>query len=115
MNEVKLGGGDYFGEKSSPTNAFSSSVESSVLYRDKNVYPEIEKLKTEKENNIIMKELITTVLELLEKEERKLIELRYFSKPKKSWDAISMEMCISKVACHSMRKEVVSKLSTYIV
>ena len=87
-NEISLGGGDMFGEKSSPTNKFNSAVENDVIYREKNIQPEIDKLMREKENRIIEKELIDNALDLLEEEEKKLVELRYFSKPTRSWDSI---------------------------
>ena len=114
-NEISLGGGDMFGEKSSPTNKFNSAVENDVIYREKNIQPEIDKLMREKENRIIEKELIDNALDLLEEEEKKLVELRYFSKPTKSWDSIAMELNQSKDNCIKIRRRVIERLSEYIL
>ena len=114
-NEVTLGGGDMFGEKSSPTNKFSSSVENDVIYREKNIQPEIDKLMKEKEGRILEKELIKATLDLLEDEERKLVELRYFSKPTRSWDSISIELNQSKDNCIKIRRKIIEKLSEYLL
>lgn len=114
-NEVTLGGGDVFGEKSSPTNKFSSAVENDVIYREKNIQPEIDKLMKEKETRILEKELIEVTLDLLEEEERKLVELRYFSKPTRSWDSISIELNQSKDNCIKIRRKIIEKLSEYLL
>lgn len=34
LNDVSLGGGDMFGEKGTPTNAFNSNVENDVIRRE---------------------------------------------------------------------------------
>ena len=114
-NEISLGGGDMFGEKSSPTNKFNSAVENDVIYREKNIQPEIDKLMREKENRIIEKELIDNALDLLEEEEKKLVELRYFSKPTRSWDSIALELNQSKDNCIKIRRKVIEKLADYIL
>ena len=114
-NEISLGGGDMFGEKSSPTNKFNSAVEKDVIYREKNIQPEIDKLMREKENRIIEKELIDNALDLLEEEEKKLVELRYFSKPTRSWDSIALELNQSKDNCIKIRRKVIERLADYIL
>ena len=114
-NEISLGGGDMFGEKSSPTNKFNSAVENDVIYREKNIQPEIDNLMREKENRIIEKELIDNALDLLEEEEEKLVELRYFSKPTRSWDSIALELNQSKDNCIKIRRKVIERLADYIL
>ena len=114
-NEISLGGGDMFGEKSSPTNKFNSAIENDVIYREKNIQPEIDKLMREKENRIIEKELIDNALDLLEEEEKKLVELRYFSKPTRSWDSIALELNQSKDNCIKIRRKVIERLADYIL
>ena len=104
-----------FGEKSSPTNKFNSAVENDVIYREKNIQPEIDKLMREKENRIIEKELIDNALDLLEEEEKKLVELRYFSKPTRSWDSIALELNQSKDNCIKIRRKVIERLADYIL
>ena len=53
-------------ERSSPTNAFSSSVENEVIRREKYTYKEIDVLELEKQKRLYQKEIIDNILELLE-------------------------------------------------
>ncbi|NFR85382.1 MULTISPECIES: xanthine dehydrogenase [unclassified Clostridium] len=115
LNDVSLGGGDMFGEKSSKTNKFNSNVENEVIKRDETIRFEIDNLKHDKENRILEKQIINASLDLLEAEEKKLVELRYFSKPTKSWTSISTELNQSVDNCIKVRKRVISKLSDYIL
>ena len=115
LNEVSIGGGDMFGEKSSPTNKFSSSVENEVIKRSETIQVEIDKLKREKEERILMKELIATSLTLLEDEERYLVELRYFSKPTIAWASIATELNQSTDNCIKIRRKAIEKLAGYIL
>ena len=114
-NEISLGGGDMFGEKSSPTNKFNSSVENDVIAREqKEIDKIVNQLRKDKENRIIEKELIEHSLELLTNEERKLIELRYFSSNRLSWDAIAMKLNVSVDTCIRMRRKIILELSSWI-
>ena len=115
LNDVSIGGGDMFREKSSPTNKFSSVVENEVIKRSETVQVEIDKLKREKEERILEKELISTSLTLLEDEERHLVELRYFSKPTREWTSIAAELNQSVDNCIKVRRKVIEKLSDYIL
>ena len=115
LNDVSVGGGDMFAEKSSPTNKFSSSVEDEVIKRSETIQVEIDKLKREKEERNLEKELISTSLTLLEDEERHLVELRYFSKPTRSWTSIAAELNQSVDNCIKVRRKVIERLSDYIL
>ncbi|NFG58170.1 xanthine dehydrogenase [Clostridium botulinum] len=115
LNDVSLGGGDMFGEKSSKTNKFNSNVENEVIKRDETIRFEIDNLKRDKENRILEKQIINASLDLLEAEEKKLVELRYFSKPTRSWTSISTELNQSVDNCIKVRKKVIGKLSDYIL
>ena len=115
LNDVSVGGGDMFAEKSSPTNKFNSSVENEVIKRSETIQIEIDKLKRDKENRILEKELISTSLTLLEDEEKHLVELRYFSKPTRSWTSIAAELNQSVDNCIKVRRKVIEKLSNYIL
>ena len=115
LNDVSIGGGDMFGEKSSPTNKFSSSVEDEVIKRSETIQVEIDKLKREKEERILEKELISTSLTLLAEEERHLVELRYFSKPTREWASIADELNQSTDNCIKIRRKVIEKLADYIL
>ena len=115
LNDVSIGGGDMFAEKSSPTNKFSSSVEDEVIKRSETIQVEIDKLKREKEERNLEKELISTSLTLLAEEERHLVELRYFSKPTREWASIADELNQSVDNCIKVRKKVIEKLADYIL
>ena len=115
LNDVSIGGGDMFGEKSSPTNKFNSAVENEVIKRSETVQTEIDKLKREKEERILEKELISTSLTLLAEEERHLVELRYFSKPTREWASIADELNQSTDNCIKIRRKVIEKLADYIL
>ena len=115
LNDVSIGGGDMFGEKSSPTNKFNSSVEDEVIKRSETIQVEIDKLKREKEERNLEKELISTSLTLLADEERHLVELRYFSKPTREWASIADELNQSVDNCIKVRKKVIEKLADYIL
>ena len=117
QNDVSLGGGDMFGEKSSPTNKFSSTVENDVIAREnKEKDIKINKLTKEKKRKINEKELIDNLLELLEKEERNLVQARYFTSGKvpPSWDSIALKLSIGRDTCIRMRREIIYKISEYI-
>ena len=114
-NDVSLGGGDMFGEKSSPTNKFNSSVENDVIYRELNdIDSQINILMKEKEDRNIEKELIDQAMELLEEAERKLIKLRYFSRPTNKWSKVAIEMNSSEKTCVRMRRNIISRLIKYL-
>ena len=115
LNDVSIGGGDMFGEKSSPTNKFGSSVEDEVIKRSETIQVEIDKLKREKEERNLEKELISTSLTLLAEEERHLVELRYFSKPTREWASIADELNQSTDNCIKIRRKVIEKLADYIL
>ncbi|AQS10582.1 hypothetical protein CLOBY_27270 [Clostridium saccharobutylicum] len=114
LNDVSIKAISY-DEKSSPTNAFNSSVENEVIKRDEHIKDKIEQLKKDKENRTIEKELINTTLDLLEDDERKLVELRYFSKPTRSWTSIAQDLNQSVDNCIKVRRKVIEKISTYIL
>ena len=117
LNDVSLGGGDMFGEKSSPTNKFNSAVENDVISREnKEIDAQVNKLRKEKEGRIIEKELIDNALDLLEKEERRLVEIRYFTPGKvpPSWDNIALTLSIGRDTCIRMRRDIIYRLSEWI-
>lgn len=101
-------------EKTGQTNAFSSSVENEVIRREEKIQEQINKLKRDKLLYKSRKLKIENALELLTKEERKLVELRYFSRPKKSWVEISRVMNIAHTHCCTMRIKIINNLNQYI-
>lgn len=101
-------------EKTASTNAYNSSVENEVIRREETVMKEIVKLEKDKYLYQQRKEKIKLALECLAEEDRKLIELRYFSNPQKTWLEISFDMNIDKDKCCKMRKKLINILSYYI-
>lgn len=100
-----------FDERTGPTNAFSSTVENEVIKREETVNKVIDKLEKEKQQRLSDKDLINKSLELLDDDEIKLIKLRYFSKPTKSWTSIALELNQSVDNCIKTRRKVINKLS----
>lgn len=113
QNDITLKAINY-DEKSGPTNAFSSSVENEVIRRDEVVKEQIQKLQRDKLLYVSRKNKIENALELLTKEEGTLVNLRYFSRPKKSWVEISRVMNIAHTHCCTMRVKIINNLSEYI-
>lgn len=104
-----------YNEKSSPTNKFSSDVENEMLRRDEEIHNKIKQLKKDIENRLIEQELINTALSLLKDDEKKLVELRYFSKPTRSWTSIAQNLNQSSDNCIKIRRKVVAEISKFIV
>lgn len=101
-------------EKSAPTNAFNSSVENEVIRRDEKVMQYIKRLEKDKYLHQTRREKIKLALEALSAEDRKLIELRYFSKPRKSWTEVGYKLNKDKDNCCRARKKIINTLSYYI-
>lgn len=112
LNDVSLKAISY-DEKSSPTNAFSSSVENEVIKREEHIKDKIDLLRKEKQDRLNEKELVDKVMELLALEEIRLIELRYFNKDKVSWTSIAMKLNISVDSCIRLRRDVINKISEW--
>lgn len=112
-NDITLKAINY-DEKTGPTNAFNSSVENEVIRRDEVVQQQLNKLEKDKFLYVSRKNKIENALELLTKEERTLVNLRYFSRPKKSWVEISRVMNIAHTHCCTMRVKIINNLSGYI-
>ena len=101
-------------ERSSPTNKFSSDVENEVIKRDENIKEQINILKAKLKYNTDLKIKIDGALDQLSEIEHKLIELRYFSKEKKQWSAIGLELSHEKDYCIKLRNKIIKKLGDLI-
>lgn len=113
LNDVSIAGVSYE-QKPSPTNSFSSSVENEVIKREEYQAEIIEKLRSKKQSLIESDRLLKVALNSLEPEEYKLVELRYFSKPKKTWVEIGMTLGIDNVTCCRMKNKIINKIMNYI-
>lgn len=111
INDVSLGGGDMFSEKSSPTNAFSSKVENEVIRREENdLDGQLQRLRIRKQNFIFDKQKIENALKCLSETENKLIEFRYFSLDRMTWEDVAEKLGYSSKHCKSIRNKVILKL-----
>lgn len=97
---------DYSRDSISPTNSFNSSVENVVVK------------KVEIEDNIkelqYKKDLVESVLDILDDVDRNLIEYRYFSKPKKSWNEVAAKMGMTVDNCIKKRKIIIDNIKIYL-
>lgn len=112
-NDITLKAINY-DEKTGPTNAFSSSVENEVIRRDEVVNEQIQKLQKDKLLYISRKNKIENALKCLNDKELKLVELRYFVKPKNEWSKIGFELNFDKDHCSKIRNKIIKKLSEFI-
>lgn len=103
-----------YDEKSSPTNAFNSSVENEVIRREEKVSEKIQLLKSKRKYNTDLKTKIDGALDQLTSDEFKLVELRYFSKDKKTWIEVGMKLGFDKDYCTKVRNKIIDKLSELI-
>lgn len=109
INDVSLGGGDMFGEKSGPTYKITSSVENEVIKREENQH--IINLKRKRNNLIYQKKKIDNTLNCLNDIEQELIKLRYFNINRPTWVNISMELGFDDSYCKKLRNKAIDKIS----
>ncbi|MBE6071058.1 MAG: xanthine dehydrogenase [Clostridium butyricum] len=114
-NDITLSAVQYDKDSISPTNAFHSNVEDEVIRREEHIKYKVDHLKNNIARRNLEKELIITSLTLLEDEEKKLVELRYFSKPTRSWDSIALEVNQSRDNCIKVRRKIIAQLANYIL
>ena len=112
-NDITVQGISYE-EKSSPTNSFNSSVENEVIRREEKVSEKIQTLKSKRKYNLDLKTKIDGALEQLTSDEFKLVDLRYFSKDKKTWVEVGMKLSFDKDYCTKIRNKIIDKLSELI-
>lgn len=113
INDVSYAGVS-FEERSSPTNAFNSSVENEVIKRDEHLVEELNRLNKQKNDLIIQKRMIENGLESLKAEQLKLVELRYLKREKKTWIEIGMILGMDKNTCCKARNEIINELTGFI-
>jgi len=95
-----------YDEKSSPTYKFSSSVENEIESKNKKI-TYLEKLKRSKE---IQVEKINNALEVLDQQQRKIIELRYLNPKKIGWFHIADILGVSDVTCRNIKLKAINAI-----
>lgn len=101
-------------ERSAPTNKFNSSVENEVIRREGKTANLIEYLEGIKAYNLNVKRKIDNALSSLNEESYKLVELRYFTKPRKTWIEIGRKLNMDKDYCCKKRCEIINELASLI-
>ena len=115
-NDITLSAVQYDKDSISKTNAFYSSVEDEAIKReDHNIKRRIEYLRADIIKRNLEKELIETAIDILPVDDRKLVQLRYFSNPTNQWHAIAAKLNIAYDTCMKNRIKIINKLSDYIV
>lgn len=112
VNDVSIAG--YLTRKDQADKCFSSRVENEVIKRDEHHVEILEKLRSKRQGLIELDRVIKVALNSLESEEYKLVELRYFIKPKKSWVEIGMKLGLDKDTCCRMKNKIINKIMDFI-
>lgn len=103
-----------YDERVSPTNSFNSSVENEVVRREEHVQEKIDMLEAKLKYYQDLKIKIDGALQQLTEQEFRLVQLRYFSKEKKTWLELSTEIGFDKDYCIKIKNRVINKLSEFI-
>ena len=111
LNDVSVGGGDMFGEKGTPTNAFNSNVENDVIRREElEIDKQLSLLNRKKRELITEKVKLEDAFKCLSDDEYKLVELRYFSRNKKTWTSVAIDMGFDEGYCKKLRPKIIKTL-----
>lgn len=98
-------------EKTGATHKFNSDVENEVIHREK----EIRNLKMDLNNKKTLKEQIDSVVNRLNDNERKLIELRYLNRNKLTWKQVAYILGFNAdYVCKEMRRTAIEKIGRTI-
>lgn len=95
-------------ERTSPTNAFNSSVENEILKKEK----EINRLLKERKSKERLINKIDNALTVLDDEEKKIIELRCFEN--KSWNRVGCVIDKDGDYCSKIKRNAINKISELI-
>lgn len=101
-------------EKSSPTNAFSSTVENEVIKRSEHMEKEIARLRSLKADKMALRTKIYNALKDLKENEYRLVELRYLDKEKRTWLDIGLELGFDMGYCQKLRNKIINELTEII-
>ncbi|MEG1457577.1 MAG: DUF722 domain-containing protein [Bacilli bacterium] len=107
-NEYEGCKGINYSEKVSPTNKFSSSVENEILNKEK----ELIRLNRDLNRTIRLKNILDVCINGLYGVDKKVIELRYLTKEKLTWNQIANRVSYSSDYC---RKDIRSRAINNII
>lgn len=97
-------------EASSKTNKVNSGVENEILKKEEAIL-KLEEMKREIEYT---RKKVDISFSNLTDEEQMLVNLRYFSRPKKTWIEIGNTMGIDKDYCCKLRKNIVYRIGNLV-
>ena len=100
----------YDNDKLSETNAFKSSVENTVISKEKQT--QVINKKIRYYQNTISK--IDNVLENLSDSEQKLVEMRYLKSEPCTWQYIASKMQLDVTNCYKKRNNIINKISNML-
>lgn len=98
MDEIKLYkgcGAMSYGERTGQTFKINNTVENEILDKEK----KLGKLEFEKRRLNILKNRVENALSILNEDHKRIVELRYLSRPKESWSSISEKLNLDKSTC----------------
>lgn len=101
-------------ERTGKTNAFSSSIENEVIHREEYIQEQINLLQARLKYYQSLKIKVEGALMQLTDHELKLVELRYFSKEKKTWEEVGQKLNYTREWSATMRNGIINKLSSFI-
>lgn len=99
-----------YGERTSNTNNISKAVENEVLKKEKEII-ELKKELKKKERRV---KKIDNALTVLNEDEIKLVENKYFSNKRKSWNDIAGNIGLSVGRSKQVRSELIEKIKRII-
>ena len=115
LNDRAYADGIGYGDKSSKTYKFSSMVENKVIeWEDEEVTKKIRMLQYKISNLQREKQRIDIVRKTLNKEETKILEMRYLAKDKASWVAVGMALNIEKSWLFVIRNRMINRICEYL-
>lgn len=82
-----------------------------ILAHEENIKRTIRKIESEIDQRNNQKEKINDILALLDDDERKLITLRYFSKPVQSWASIAQNLNQTSDNCIKKRRKIIKRIT----
>lgn len=97
-------------EASSKTNKVNSGVENEILKKEEAIL----KLQEMKKEIEYTRKKVDISFSNLTEEEQMLVNLRYFSRPKKTWIEIGNTMGIDKDYCCKLRKNIVYRIGNLV-
>lgn len=109
-NDYKGCGAIGYDEKTGETYNISNPVENEILRKEKEIF----KKKKERNKIEIRIKKILNAITILNEDEEKLVQYRYFNNKTLSWETIGSLLSLSSARCKQMRVEIVDKIKDLV-